>query len=191
MMPVSNAEAALLSLLCEKPMHGYEIEKTIEDRNMRYWTEISFYSIYRVLRKLEEKGLVESQLKLSKNNVSQKVYTVTEPGRVTTREKILHNLSIAERPISPVDLAVANISLLSNSEAIACLERYTSSVDGMIADYRALDDFFQANGYPDTDRALALRPLAHMKAEKAWAIEFLDMLRKRIDDDGDKSIKGI
>ena len=52
---ISNIEAAILGLLCERPQYGYEIEKIIEKRNMRNWTEIGFSSIYYILKKLEEK----------------------------------------------------------------------------------------------------------------------------------------
>ena len=43
---MTNAEFAILSLIFELPRHGYEIEKTIEKRGMREWTEIGFSSIY-------------------------------------------------------------------------------------------------------------------------------------------------
>jgi len=179
MVSVSGSEAALLGLLCEKPMHGYEIEKTLEVRNMRYWTEISFYSIYRVLRKLEDKGLVESRIRLSENNVSQKVYAVTEEGRVATKCKILENLSSAQRMIWQIDLAIANIDMLDQDEAIGCLGQYISSVEKIIGDYEMLDELFQTRGYPERDRALALRPLAHYRAEKAWATDYVKVLKKR------------
>ena len=52
-MKISNAELALLSLIVEQPRHAYEIEQVIEERNMRYWTEIGFSSIYRLLSKQE------------------------------------------------------------------------------------------------------------------------------------------
>ncbi|OPY28785.1 MAG: Transcriptional regulator PadR-like family protein [Methanocella sp. PtaU1.Bin125] len=178
MTAISNAEAALLGLLCERPMHGYEIEKTIEDRNMRYWTEVSFYSIYRLLRKLEARGLVQSELKLSRNNVSQKVYAITEAGRTAVVDKVKENLSCVERTISQVDVSVANLCLISNEEAVECLGRYLGSIDEAIAIYQALEKFFIENGYPETDHALALRPLAHLEAEKRWAAGFLKTLKK-------------
>ena len=53
---MTNAELAVLSLLVEQPRHGYEIERVIEERGMRDWTEIGFSSIYYVLGKLEKRG---------------------------------------------------------------------------------------------------------------------------------------
>ena len=50
---MSSAELAILSLIAEKPRHGYEIDEVIEERGMRDWTEIGFSSIYYLLNKLE------------------------------------------------------------------------------------------------------------------------------------------
>lgn len=55
MIKISNKEMALLGLLSEKPKHAYEIENDIKERDMRYWTEISKSSIYKLLNKLEKK----------------------------------------------------------------------------------------------------------------------------------------
>ena len=50
-MPLSNAEYAVLSLLAEAPRHGYGVERIVEERGMRNWTEIGFSSIYFLLKK--------------------------------------------------------------------------------------------------------------------------------------------
>jgi len=42
-------------------MYGYEIEHEVYQREMRYWSEISMSSIYKVLKKIEEKGYVKSR----------------------------------------------------------------------------------------------------------------------------------
>lgn len=44
----------------ERPCHGYDIERTIAERNMREWTDVGFSSIYYLLGKLEAAGLVAS-----------------------------------------------------------------------------------------------------------------------------------
>jgi DNA-binding PadR family transcriptional regulator len=48
---MTNAELAILSLVVEKPRHGYQIEQVIEERGMREWTEVGFSSIYYLLKK--------------------------------------------------------------------------------------------------------------------------------------------
>ena len=58
---MTNAELAILSLVVEQPRHGYDIEQTLVERNMRDWTDVGFSSIYYILGKLETAGLVTSR----------------------------------------------------------------------------------------------------------------------------------
>ena len=61
MEALSNIEVILLSIVNEKPSYAYEIDKTINLRDMRRWVRIGVASIYQALKKLEEKGLVYSK----------------------------------------------------------------------------------------------------------------------------------
>jgi len=54
---------ALLGLLKERPMHGYEINNQIEERHMRDWAKIKVASIYNNLLALNKKGLIEVKKK--------------------------------------------------------------------------------------------------------------------------------
>jgi DNA-binding PadR family transcriptional regulator len=57
---MTNAELAILSLIAEKPRHGYEIEQVIEERGMRDWTEVGFSSIIHT-KKLEQNGWIDNR----------------------------------------------------------------------------------------------------------------------------------
>lgn len=174
-MPIiSNREAAVLSLLCERPMYAYEIEKIIEERNMRYWTEISFSTLYYELKKLEKKKLVRSNIQQSKNNVTQKIYTINEKGKEAMKKKVKELLSSMEKIIWQIDLGMANICMLNKVETVDAFTQYISSIDEYILMYQQLLDFFKKNNYPDSDCALAERPLMHLKVERKWAKEYLE-----------------
>lgn len=177
MQEVTDSEAVLLGLLCEKPMHGYEIEKTIESRNMRYWTEVSFYSIYRLLKKMEAKKLIESRVAPSKSLVARKTYAATSRGREAMKRKVLESLSAVESTIWRVDIAIGNLGLLSSDEAAECLGKYVASIDEAIGRYKALKAYFHERHYPESDFALAARPIMHLRTEKAWALQFLKKVK--------------
>lgn len=51
-------ELAILGLLKERPMHGYELRKQLAQRLGLFWT-VSFGSLYPTLKKLERRGVVE------------------------------------------------------------------------------------------------------------------------------------
>src|SRR6266566_8903132 len=51
-------DLVILSLLAERPMHGYEINTTLEDRKIREWAPVSRPQIYYSLDKLAKLGLI-------------------------------------------------------------------------------------------------------------------------------------
>lgn len=51
-------ELAILGLLKERPMHGYELRKQLGQKLGLFWT-VSFGSLYPTLKKLERRGVVE------------------------------------------------------------------------------------------------------------------------------------
>ena len=73
----SLTEELILGILAEQPCHGYQIEKLIEERGMRKWTDVGFSSIYYILEKLEKKGLAESVPTKGKD---KKEYKITKSG---------------------------------------------------------------------------------------------------------------
>ena len=55
---LTTPDLVLLSLLAERPMHGYQINETLEVRNIRDWAAVSRPQIYYSLEKLTRAGLV-------------------------------------------------------------------------------------------------------------------------------------
>lgn len=68
-------EPAILRTLLDKPMHGYEIISSIEERSHGMWRP-SAGSVYPTLQLLEEKEFVTSATESGK-----KVYSLTDTGR--------------------------------------------------------------------------------------------------------------
>jgi len=52
------SDLVILSLLAERPMHGYEVNATLEDRNIREWAPVSRPQIYYSLDKLTRLKLI-------------------------------------------------------------------------------------------------------------------------------------
>lgn len=91
---LTDAELVILSLICEQPMHGYQIEQAITERNMRTWTDLSTSSIYYILQRLEEKGFIErSQEQERTSGVPRKVYDITVEGKKQWKESTLQALA--------------------------------------------------------------------------------------------------
>jgi len=123
-------EIVILSLINEKPSHGYSLEEKIEERGMRNWTDIGFSSIYRIISTLEKKALVESEIVQEKGEGRiQKKYTITNKGKIELKKAVLVALETSTRMKSNFDLGLANIWLLSKEEALEALNKYLQGID--------------------------------------------------------------
>ena len=129
---MNEREAAILGLLCEKLLYGYTIEKIIGERGMRHWTDIGFSSLYYVLKRLESRNLIVSSCRQQENKPSRKVYTITLEGEQQMSANVSSLLSQNQRIVSPFDLGVAHLQLLSTSETIACLNERIKALDNAI-----------------------------------------------------------
>lgn len=56
---LTTPDLVILSLLAERPMHGYEVNAELERRDARDWVNISRPQIYYSLEKLVRQGLVD------------------------------------------------------------------------------------------------------------------------------------
>lgn len=72
-------ELAVLGLLKERPMHGYELRKQLVQRLGFFWT-VSFGSLYPTLRKMEKRGAVEKLRSAETGHRRKQVYRITEAG---------------------------------------------------------------------------------------------------------------
>jgi DNA-binding PadR family transcriptional regulator len=55
---LTTPDLVILSLLAERPMHGYEVNATLENRKIRDWAAVSRPQIYYSLEKLTRLGLI-------------------------------------------------------------------------------------------------------------------------------------
>ena len=147
---ITNAELSLLSLLQEQPMHAYEIEQVIEERNIRYWTELGFSSIYRILSKLESEGLLESPLQPPEGRgPARKVFHLTAIGKEAWKQTALNSLAHPTRQYSSFLLGLDNLGELPPAEALQSIGNYLSDqkslqeqLTKMVSVHPLREDFF-------------------------------------------------
>lgn len=76
-----DVRVAILALLAERPMHGYEMIKEIDERTQGAWSP-SAGSIYPTLQLLEDEGLVRGE-----ESEGKRRFTLTDEGRAAHDEK--------------------------------------------------------------------------------------------------------
>ncbi|MDD3753954.1 MAG: PadR family transcriptional regulator, partial [Methanobacterium sp.] len=175
---ISDLETAILGLLYEESQYGYQLEKTIEGWGMRNWTQIGFSSIYYVLKKLEKKDLVKSKIEKVEGKPSRKVFTITDLGRKTMKEKISSLLSWNTKLINPFDLGLAYLNYLEPQKVIECLENYIKSAQGRIKFLESSVKMQKELNAPYYVVALFSRPLESLKTETEWVKEFIEEIKR-------------
>lgn len=74
------ARHAILGLLMDRPMHGYDIDGAFEE-GIRAICHVNISQIYAYLKSMEDKGWIEGELVIQKSNPPKKVFHVTDAGR--------------------------------------------------------------------------------------------------------------
>ena len=176
---MTNAELVILSLVSEQPRHGYQIEQVIEEREMREWTELGFSSIYYLLNKLEDQGLITGELvKVSGRGPARKVYTITEIGLETCQDGIHAALSEPPRPESMFLLGMSNLPSVPSGGAISALRNYAATLSERQEHLQAR--LIGGRDYlPFHVEAMFDFSLTMIQAELAWIENFINELEAR------------
>jgi DNA-binding PadR family transcriptional regulator len=173
---LSNAEAALLGLLSERPMYPYQIEQEVKYRDMRFWTELSMSSIYKLLSSLEKKGLVARVNEVSQENRLRKLYSISDEGAKALQDKLTALLSDPEHIRWQVDIGTYNCDLLPPEAVRKALNEYRQVLEKNIKGYRDLRQFLIDSGCPSHRMAIADRPVFLMEGEIAWVDSYIAQL---------------
>ena len=65
-------DLVILSVITEKPIHGYGLNQTLQERDVQDWAAMSKPQIYYSLKKLQKKKLVHSNFLLHVTTQSNK-----------------------------------------------------------------------------------------------------------------------
>ncbi len=180
---MTNAELAILSLVAEQPRHGYDIERVIEERGMRDWTEVGFSSIYYLLSKLEREGLVKGCLTTARGRgPARKVYRITAAGLKAFRSGVLQALSLPIRSYPPLQLGLACLPGIAPERALAALRQRR---DALAANMAQLRESWQAQRpLPYFVDAMFDHSVSMIQAELHWVERFITTMEAQNDQVG-------
>jgi DNA-binding PadR family transcriptional regulator len=119
---MSKSEIAILGLLAECPMHGYQIHQQIKEREMDYWAKIRLPSIYSTLTRLEEQALITSGKEKVGNTPERTVYSLTSAGREQLSEQVQAFLREDDHPEWLFGLGVAFICGAPREKVLEALQ---------------------------------------------------------------------
>lgn len=132
---LTDGELTVLGLLAERPRHGYDLERVIEERGVRAWTALGFSSIYYVLDKLAKRGLIEATGGPASGK-SRATFRVTKSGleqcTAATREALATLTPVHARVL----IGMANSPGLPDADVAAGLRRRLAALREQLAEVR-------------------------------------------------------
>ncbi|WP_067474735.1 PadR family transcriptional regulator [Actinomadura hibisca] len=168
---LTPAELTLLGLLVEQPRHGYELDEVITARGMREWTEIGFSSIYYLLTRLRDRGLIaEIDRSRPARGKARRVYGPTAEGRRVCAQSA--EAAVAElRPVfPPLLVGLANQPVIAPEHLRAALDQRAEALAEKIAALGATRD--AQPGLPGFVRAIFDYTLSQLTAEQRWLADY-------------------
>ena len=162
----SDADIVVLSLLAEQPRHGYDLDRVIEQRGYRQWTSLAFSSVYYLLKRLSERGLLEPD---EGSQGRRTVFRVTEAGRRELRQAAGERVLAPAPPSAGVLPALNAYSRLDDPALAALFARRAEALLGRLDELRAL------RAQVDEEHALAIfdYEILRQEADLAWTRSLL------------------
>jgi len=162
---MTDAELAILSLLAEGPSYDHDLNTAIDARGMRKWTAIGRSSMYYVLGKLEQQGLVEQV----SEEYGHRKFAISGAGIGVLQTAVSDLVSMPHTHDRSFELGLANLHVLKPSQVRSALlsrqQDLQSQLEIVRKEQRASDNPFQID-------ALYAHNVAMIEAELAWLQQF-------------------
>lgn len=173
----------ILGLVAEDPNgeHAYNINKKIEERGMRNWTNIgidfSLSTIYRVLDRLEEDKLLESEINEVENR-KRKVYTLTDFGYKVLKGTVYNILyEYRGKRNEEYYVAFSLFTILSKEEQLGA---FRNSLSNMTKNKRELENMQNQNSnLPINVTGLFKHPIMILQANIEFLNEIIQIIEER------------
>jgi DNA-binding PadR family transcriptional regulator len=170
---VTLADLVVLSMLAERPMHGYELWAELERRQVAKWASISKPQVYYSLRKLAAAGqIVAARDDDQALGPERRVFTPSDTGRRALADSLARARWGTQRPPDPFLTWMVLSWQARPRDFVAQTARRRRFLEQQLADDRAALDAVIAETSPTSDAAMVVRlAIRKFEAELAWLDE--------------------
>jgi len=162
-------ELAILGLLKERAMHGYQLKKRLAETLGSFW-QVSYGSLYPALRRLQRDGAVEMTFPQEDVARRKNVYRITPEGEETFRE-LLERAGHEATQDNGFSVRLAFFQYLKPETRIRLLERRRSFLEGRGSDLK-----LSLQTYKERIDGYTLSLMNHQLAATEMDIRWLDDL---------------
>lgn len=170
-LPLTIPDLVLLSLLAERPMHGYQANLELERRQVRDWAGVSRPQVYYSLEKLERLGFIHSvRSKEPAAGPDRTVFSTTTAGRAALADALERQDWTTQRDRPPFLTWIALSWLARPGVFNKQIEHRRAFLKSEFKrEERTLRAVLQEVGHQNHEAVWMLRlVVAHFKAELEW-----------------------
>lgn len=184
-------ELAILGLLKERPMHGYELKKRLSYMLGHFWT-VSYGSLYPALKRLEKSAAIERAYSVKEKTRNRNVYRITRKGETTFMRMLTENVSNASlADTEKFDVRMTFFQYLEPETRLELLEMRRMYLEDQVAKFKA---YRSTNKDEDRYRTGLLRhKVDQAKSDIRWLDRLMvherEAIRKRDDSSGVRQIE--
>jgi DNA-binding PadR family transcriptional regulator len=167
---MTDAELAILSLLSEGPSFDHDLNTALDSRGLRRWTAVGHSSMYYVLEKLEQQGLVE----LLSESYGHRLFGISSAGIGVLQTAVSDLLSTPHPHNRNFELGLANLHILKPSQIRTAL--LTRQQDLQVKLTRIIEERKNKEA-PETGfqiDAIYDHVIAMIEAELKWLATFIE-----------------
>lgn len=181
-------ELAILGLLKERPMHGYELKKRLSYMLGHFWT-VSYGSLYPALKRLEKSGSIERAYAVKEKTRNRNVFRITARGEKAFMRLLTADIAAAA-DTEKFDLRMAFFQYLEPEERLELLEMRRRFLADQVARFKA---YRSSNKDEDLYRTGLLRHKANQaKSDIRWLDRLMaherEAIRKRDGAPGERNM---
>ena len=170
---------AVLSYLTMKPMHPYELSRTLRDNGDARSIKFNHGSLYMVVQQLAKAGFIaEQETSREGQRPERTIYAITDAGRREVHDWLSELIGQPEHEYPHFVAALSLVAALPRCEVVPLLRARLGALAGQRAEIQGMIDSSLSQGVPELFLVEEEYRLALLDAESA----FVDQLIIKITD---------
>ncbi len=167
---------AMLGLLDDGPMTGYEIKQFFRNVIRHFWS-VSDGQLYPTLKKMHEDGLISPEVVEQKGTANRHVYSITAKGRERFAQWLREPVTKFEELKEPFVLKVFFFSKLSREEILGHLHTQQQLHSRILEEIRGVRDTYEEAVSP-YQRLIGYVGILYVEVRLLWLASIIDLVEQ-------------
>ncbi len=168
---------AVLSYLTQRPMHPYELGRTLRDNGDARSIKFNHGSLYMVVQQLATAGFItERETSRDGQRPERTVYALTDAGRHEMRDWLSELVEEPQHEYPHFVAALSLIAALPPSQVVGLLRSRLDRLAKLRAEIRTLIDDSRRSGVPELFLIEEEYRLALLEAESSFVERFIEQI---------------